>query len=257
MKGFEQFEKENHKIVEDMRQLNETEGTRLAVITSIFIRDNNEMRLQNLQDVKKDISYGAKDYGQTPEKYNEIMNEIINSYIEEADIFMNAYNDEFLNIQNKFMNAEEKQKIYFAKIREVLLMKRICELAEKQESEYAELDKQLKNYRKKLGIYEKIIMRCDKEFEECKHRRSHDFFELFKINEEQSLVVVKKQNIFEKIIFKIKNIFNGYNNFSKYVLQKHIGKINRIKNETMNIYINEIKKNINNFDLEINNLLNA
>ena len=119
MKGFEQFEKENIKIVEEIKQLNETEENRLAVITSLFVRENSDMRLENLQELKRNISYGAKNYGQNIEEYKGNINEIIKTYIDETNKFMSAYNEEFLNISKKFKNAEENQKKYFAKIRKI------------------------------------------------------------------------------------------------------------------------------------------
>ena len=63
MNGFEQIKAENEKMASEMGQLAGTEETRLSVITAVFVRINNEMRLKNIQDVKQDISYGARDFG--------------------------------------------------------------------------------------------------------------------------------------------------------------------------------------------------
>lgn len=255
MIGLEQVETENKKISSDIEQLAGTENFRLSVITAVFVRLNNEMRLKNVQDIKKDISYGAKDYGQLPEKYVTSMDSIVRSYVQETNKFMNAYNDEFMNIQNVLKNAEERQKYYFFKIRETIVMKNICILAEKDPKDYAELDSKIKTYRKKIGICERIIARCDKEFEDCKIRREQDFKELFEIKQEQALVVIKKYNILDRIINKIKNKFNGYENFSKFVLQKHAAKLNRMRTETINEYINKTKRDSRSFDSEIEVLL--
>ena len=134
-------------------------------------------------------------------------------------------------------------------------MKNICILAEKDPKEYAPLDSQIKTYRKKIGICERIIARCDKEFEDCKIRREQDFKELFEIKQEQALVVIKKYNILDRIINKIKNKFNGYENFSKFVLQKHSAKLNRMRTETINEYINKTKRDRRSFDSEMEVLL--
>ena len=251
LNGLEQVETENKKIASDMGQLAETEESRLSVITAIYVKLNNEMRLQNIQDIKKDISYGAKDFGQLPEKYTASMESIIRSYIQEINQFMKVYNDAFINIQNILKSAEERQKYYFFKIRETVVMRQICILAEKQPEEYAVLDNQIKEYRKKLGIYEKIIMMCDKEFENCKNQREQDFKELFEIKQEQALAVIQKRTIFHKIWNKIKNTWHGYENFSKFVLQKHAAKINRLKTETLSAYITKIRQNTNSFTGEV------
>ena len=122
---------------------------------------------------------------------------------------------------------------------------------------YQELDDQIRMYKRKIGIYERIIMRCDKEFEDCKNRRIKDFNNIFEVKGEQSLVVAKKQNVIIELFRKLKNKFNGYEKFSVYVLQKYLSHANRIKVEMMDICIYDIKRNMKNFDEEINNLLNA
>lgn len=255
LNGLEQVEKENKQIASNITQLAGTEDDRLSVVTAVFIRLNNQMRLENIRDIRQDISYGAKDFKQPPERYVTSMDSIVKSYIQEANRFMRAYNDEFMNIQNTLKIAEERQKYYFFKIRELIVMKNICALAEKEESEYAGLDVQIKAYRKKLGIYEKIIMRCDEEFEACKLRREKDFKELFEIKQEQALAVVQKENFIRKVWKILQVRFKGYENFSKFFLQKHAAKINQMKQETISSYITKIKQNMNSFNGEVGELL--
>lgn len=213
------------------------------------------MRLQNIQDVKKDISYGAKSYGQLPEKYVETMNSIVKSYIQETNKFMKAYNDEFINIQNTLQNAEEKQKYYLFKIQELMVMKNVCVLLQKPKNLYEELDEEINSYKQKIITYEKVISKCDKEFEECKIRRDREFKELFEIKQEQSLAVVQKQNFILKLFLKLKNKFQGYKNFSRFVLQKYFNKINQMKTETIDNYIKNVKENMVNFSSEINEII--
>lgn len=213
------------------------------------------MRLQNIQDVKKDISYGAKSYGQLHEKYDETMNSIVRSYIKETDKFMKAYNDEFINIQNILQNAKEKQKYYLFKIQELMIMKNVCVLLQKPKELYEELDEEINNYKQKINTYEKVISKCDKEFEECKIRRNREFKELFEIKQEQSLALVQKQNFILKLFIKLKNKFQGYKNFSRFVLQKYFNKINQMKTETIDNYIKNVKEDMLNFSSEINEII--
>lgn len=257
MDELEKIKTENQNLVQDIKQLAGTEDSRVSVISAIFIRLNNEMRLQNIQDIKKDISYSAKDFGQLPEKYTNSMNSIVRSFVEETNRFMKAYNDEFINIQNIMYTAEEKQKYYFFKIREANVMRNICELAEKPVESYENLNQEINGYKRKLAMYEKIIARCDKEFEDCKNRREEDFKELFEIKQEQALAVVQKVNPITKIINKIKNMFHGYENFSKYVLQKYAARINKMKVETIEMYVNKTKQNTVNFASEIEEMTGA
>ena len=213
------------------------------------------MRLKNIQDVKKDISYGAKSFGQLPEKYAVSMNSIVRSYIEEINKFMKAYNDQFINVLNVIHNAEQKQKYYFYKIRENTIMKSVCILAGKPEDSYKVLDEEILDYKKKLVLYERIIARCDKEFEDCKIRRDRDFKELFEVKEETGLTVIKKRNPVVKLVRMITNKFRGYKNFSRIVLQKHASIINRMKTETIAQYVKGVKQDIVDFSGEIDEMV--
>ena len=255
MNELEKIQEENKNLVSDLKQLAGTEDSRLSVLSAIFIRLNNEMRLQNIQDTRREISYSAKDFGLIPEKYIESMNSIVRSYIEQINRFMKAYNDRFINIQNVLYNAEEKQKYYFFKIREVSVMKKICELAEKPEESYQVLNQEINEYKKQLAIYERIISMCDKEFEECKNKREADFKELFEINQENAIAVITKQNPVMKFFKMIQNKFNGYEKFSKTVLQKHASKINKMKTEIISNYINKTKQDILRFSGEVKELV--
>lgn len=255
MNELEKIKEENKTLVSDLKQLAGTEDSRVSVLSAIFIRLNNEMRLQNIQDTRKEISYSAKDFGLIPEKYVESMNSIVRSYIEQTNRFMKAYNDQFINIQNVLYRAEEKQKYYFFKIREISVMKKVCELAGKSEEEYKALNQEINGYKKKLAIYEKIIAMCDKEFEECKNKREADFKELFEIKQENAMVVVTKQNPIRKFIKMIQNKFHGYENFSKTVLQRHASKINAMKTEVVGNYINKVKQDILRFSGEVKELV--
>ena len=250
----ENMKTDNKTLAEDLKQLAGTESSRVSVLAAIYIRVNEKMRLQNIQDVRSDISYGAKDFGLLPEKYVSNMNSIVKSYIEEINKFMKAYNDEFINIQNTLHSAEQKQKYYFFKIREATIMKNVCILAEKPEEEYEVLDQDILNYKKKLVLYERVIARCDKEFEDCKNRRERDFKELFEIQQEQSLAVVTKQNAISRFIRKIKNKFHAYEKFSKTVLQRHASKLNKMKTEIISNYVSNVKQDIVNFSSEIDGM---
>ncbi len=255
MNELEKIKTGNKKLAENLKQLSGTEDSRVAILAAIYIRVNDELRLQNVKDVRKDIAYGAKDFGQLPEKYVGSMNSIVKSYIEEINRLMKIYNDEFINIHNTLYSAEEEQKTYFFKLRETTVMKNVCILAEKPKEEYEFLDKEILDYKKKLALYERVIARCDKEFEACKNRRENDFKELFEIKQEQALAVITKENLFSKIIKKIRNKFHGYESFSKNVLQKHAARINKMKTETVNLYINNVKQDIVNFSSEIDEMV--
>ena len=53
----------------------------------------------------------------------------------------------------------------------------------------------------------------------------------------------------------MKNKWHGYENFSKFVLQKHAAKINRMKTETISEYVTNVKQNTVTFAREVQGLL--
>ena len=109
------------------------------------------------------------------------MDSITRSYIEQTNRFMQIYNNEFINIQNKLFLAEEEQKVLIFKTRKLAIMIDICKMLKKPQEVYRDYQEQVKGNKKKIAILEKVISRCSKEFEECKYRREKDFLELFDI----------------------------------------------------------------------------
>ena len=134
-------------------------------------------------------------------------------------------------------------------------MKNVCILAGKLKEEYEVLDYEINSCKRQLFLYERIIARCDKEFEDCKNRRERDFKELFEVKQEQALAIIRRENIISKILKKIRNKFHGYENFSKTVLQKYASKINKMKTEVISLYINNVKQDIVNFSGEVDAMI--
>ena len=79
--------------------------------------------------------------------------------------------------------------------------------------------------------------------------------ELFEINQENAIAVITKQNPIVKFFKMIQNKFNGYEKFSKTVLQKHASKINKMKTEIISNYINKTKQDILRFSGEVKELV--
>lgn len=255
MNELEHVKEENQKIASDIVQLLQTEDAKIAVDTAVYIRLNNDMRLQNIQNIKKDISYKAKEYKRPLEKYTTNIDNIIKAYVEEMNRFMKAYNEEFMNIQSALRNAEIKQKEYFLQIRELVVMKNICMLAEKDKDTFSKLDDRIEEFRKKIGIYEKIITQCEEELQECKVRREQDFKELFGAEQEHVLALIPKTNLFSRMIKKFKMIWKGSKYFLKYALQKYESKIQQLKEGLTNEYVEKVKQQKNLFDRKIEAML--
>lgn len=256
MNVLKKIEKNNDIFISDLKQLIATEDSKMMVFATIFIRSNNDMCLNYIQNIKKDISYGAKRYRQSTDKYINKMDYIIRLYIIEINKFIKIYNDDLIFIKKIMQNIQEKQKNSFLKLKELNIIKEIYTCFDKNEINLKKIESTINFYKGKIELYENIISMCDDEFNKCLFKVKEDFQEVFEIDGEKSLIVNKKKNIIKKIIFEFKNKFYGYSNFSKYFLQKYESKIYKIKSETILIYSNKEKKYINDFSKRIDLLLN-
>jgi len=252
--SIEQIQLENKKLIDEMTELARTEDLRASVNSAVFIRKNDELRLNHIIDINNDIIQGAKTFGQKPEKYVSSQDSIVKSYVEEINKFTKVYNEEYINIMHKIQMSTEHQKALMFKIQKISNTKQLYEIANKvDDNMFEEFDNNILEYKKQIKLYENVISRCDKEFESCKARRKQDFEELFRTHE--VLAIADNKNVFKKIVFKISNKFNGYENFSKYVLKRHANKIDEMKTGKVNKYVNKVKQNMVNFSYEIDNML--
>lgn len=282
MNPIEQIQNENEKIIAKMNELAQTEDSRVDVVSAVFVRTNRDMRFKNMQDIKSDIRDGAKFYGQLPEKYAVRQESITKSYVEQINRFMRQYNEQYINIQTHIYRAEEMQKVLMFKSCKVSNTKTVYMLTDdyliyknkknlmieeykktndsnlyQKIQDYKnpcdEYDRKIEEYKNQIKLYENIITRCDKEFEDCKIRRDRDFEEIFGM--EKAMTISEKKNLIQKIFFNFMNRVDGYNKFSKYVLQKYANKINEIKISKMDTYVTKIKQDMINFSNEIDKMI--
>lgn len=250
----EKIEFDNQHLIKKMTELAQIEGSKSSVISAVFIRKNDELRFNNMIEIQEDIKQGAKTFGQQPENYAASQDSIIKAYVEQINKFMKTYNQAYINIKTKLRMAEENQKILMIKSQKLSNNKQLYIISNNaNENILNEYNKKIDIYKNQIKLYENIISRCDSEFENCKLRREKEFKELFE--NEKNMIVPKNENIFKRLIFKIGNKFNGYENFSKYVLQKYATKINQLKTSKLDEYIDKIKKDMVIFSNEIDEML--
>lgn len=262
MNQIEKMELDNRRIVNNLTELARTEDSRSSISTAVYLRLNNELRLKNVQDIRKDISYGAKYYGQTPEKYTTAQDSIVRSYVEQINKFMKMYNEAFVNIQTVEHNAATNQKNLVFKARKLDIVKQIYQFCNRPESDYANYENKIKEYKDEIEKYEQVIKRCDEEYTLCRNRREEEFKEIFNISPSQmsvALIPVEKDNFikkfFKKLWTKTTNKFNGYQNFQKDVLQRHATNINGLKTGGIDKYLTKIKQDMVTFNYEVDTIL--
>lgn len=228
--------------------------------------------------LEKIFILGAKTFRQLPETYALSEESIIKSYVEQINKFMRSYNEQYLNIQTHIQRAEEQQKVFMFKSCKLSNDKKLFMLTEEYEKfknkktnmidEYKrtnniELYKEIQNlkdpsekYNKeinslknKIKLYENLINRCDIEFSECKTRRERDFKELFE--PEKAVAVNEKLSLYKRITRNLLNKLNGESKFSKLVIKKYADKINDLKVQKLDKYIDNIKRDTVIFSEEI------
>ncbi|MCI8308671.1 MAG: hypothetical protein HFJ45_00285 [Clostridia bacterium] len=254
MNQLEQIKLENQNLIDKLKELAEIDEEKASVMSAIFIKTNDELRINNIKEIQTNMANKAKAFGVSPEKYIVRQESIIYSYIEQINKFMKSYNDEYINIKNKLQKAQENQKKLIFNTKKLSNGKKICILTNRvNEQILNEYDNRIKKCKEQINSYEDIISRCEEEFEACRMRRENDFKELFSNNDignNKGLTIIKNNNIFKRI----KNIFNGYKEFSKHVLREYASRINDMKIETLEKHLTKIKKNMVDFSNEIDKM---
>lgn len=277
-----ELKKQNDCFFNSVSNLTDTEENRTDVMTSIFIRKNRELRLNNLWEIENNYRTQGRIFGQSPEKYVIEQESTQRAYIEQINRFMKEYNTAYTNIQIEQKKAEQAQKVLMFKSCKFNNSKKIYMLSnnyknfkakrqmlineyektndfelykkiESFEDPCEQYEKRIQSYKNKIKLYENILLRCDKEFEECSKRRERDFKELF--GEEIGLAL--KKTDYKSILNMIMNKLDGKNRFSRLVIKKYAKNINEIKTKKLEIYADRIKKESVLFSEEIENMMKS
>lgn len=277
-----ELKRQNDCFFNSMANLNDTEKDRIDVMTSIFIRKNKELRLNNLWEIENNYRTQGRIFGQSPEKYVIEQESTQRAYIEQINKFMQEYNTAYINIQIEQEKAEQAQKILMFKCCKFNNSKKIYMLSdnykkfkEKKQTlinEYEktndfelykkiesfedpceQYEKRIQSYKNKIKLYENILLRCDKEFEECNNRREKDFKELFG----EEIGITLKKTDYKTLFNMIMNKLDGKNRFSRLVIKKYAKNINEIKTKKLEIYVDKIKKESVSFSEEIEKIMKS
>lgn len=276
-----ELKKSNDEFTYNITDLAGTENSRAEIMSSIYIRKNKELRLKNMSDIDNEFVTQGKIFNQSPEKYTVSQVSIKRSYIEQINRFMREYNSRYTTIQTEIHKAQESQKILMFKSCKYSNSKKIYMLSadyqnfliQKQQmiAQYRkdnnielykkiedmkdpcfEYDEKIAKCKRQIKLYENIISRCDKEFENCTKRREEHFNKLF--GEEYSIAL--KPSGYKAIVNMIMNKLDGANRFSKLVVKKHASRINDLKIRKMDEYADKIKQETVDFSREIEDMIN-
>jgi hypothetical protein len=249
----EVLEANNNNLIAEMKNLTEIENSRASICSAMFVKINGLLRFNNRKAIRDDIHASAKSYGVKPEKYASSEESIINAYTEPINKFMQAYNQEFINIKMKLYSAEEEQKKLMFEIKKIGNIRKLYIITKQGDNpKVLEYEAQLKILQKKIETCEKIVILCDREFLNCKERREKQFKEIFDID--SSIIVMPKMSFLKKFAYELLGKFKGYDNFSKNVLKKYAVKINTLKAGKIDEYLVSVKQTMINFNAEIEKL---
>ncbi|MBR2290234.1 MAG: hypothetical protein IJ867_06585 [Clostridia bacterium] len=206
----EQVSTELLKILNDMAN-NET--TAAKIDASIFIRESQMMINEKVAYLYNMLKVEAKNCSQRQDAYFEDINLMITHYQQKLNMVYDEFYCQYVNIQNELQEANNNRRIA------MINYQKLVNQSENGTPQKNILE-QKENLKKKNTAYQTIVNMCNEEFV-----RSREKFETM-INEDflimsKSLQLASERNIFQKIISKFSNIFNGSQKYAAILKNYH------------------------------------
>jgi hypothetical protein len=216
----EQISKDLLMIMNDITNI---EATILKIDAAIFVRSSEKIINEKVAYLYNIIQAEASTYGQNQDEFHDKLEEIISLYREKLSLVYDEFYLQYANIQNELQEARLKQN------NGMINYQKLINDREKGLSTEANKINIMHENKEKLKenneIYNKIVRKCLEKFNICKAK-----FEKI-INNEfliiSTLQVSNDINIFQKIKYKLFNIFNGKKRYTD-VLDEYIKKVENI-----------------------------
>lgn len=206
----------NTILIDELAKLNELEINKTKVLTAIFSKTIQEIKLKKIQSLQSNFEEQAKFYGQYLEDYDEIYKEMLSRYEEQLDKITEKYNELYINMQLELQEAECNQKIAITNLKKSFDIKQKLSdtLQNDLREEYAK--KMIACMQKKIN-YDIIIDECERELNKCASNMEKKINALF--SDKSSQISLQEESALKKFVNKIKNIFTGASKFNTYVIE--------------------------------------
>ena len=226
----------NQMLINNLKKLNDIEQSKSKIITILFLRKANEIKIQKIDALKNNILNQAEFYNQKINNYNESYNDIINKYSSQLSQIIDIYVELFINIQMELQEAECNQKIAITNLKKSIDMKKKLPVNSSIE-EIEKCNKKITACIQKKRNYAVIIENCEKELGQCSKNMIDHINYLF--GNKSSQILLKNDVGFKKYINKVVNRLTGANKFKNYVIEP-----TNIEVETMDLKIPELRSDI-------------
>lgn len=209
-------QKVSQALIKMLNELTNIETTLSKVKATIFVKKCENLMQEKISYLYNLLHQEAKQYNQGSESQNALIESIIKIYTDKLNIVYDELYLQYVNIQNEIGDARLNQKVA------MINFQKIVNDSEISNKDYNSLKEKLIN---KNDGYEKIIKKCEEQFNICMGNFESQIDNTFFI--ETSLKVSNETGIFSKIKNALVNMFNGKKLY-KGALENYKEKIEKI-----------------------------
>ena len=235
-----------------LNEIVENEVKIAKIDAAIFQKNSKRLINEKVAFLFNMVKAEAKNYGQSDDFYFDDINLIVSHYNQKLNMVYDEYYCQYTNILNELQEARNNRRIAMINYQKSV---------NKSENNNSFEDNSIKEeLREKNNIYKEIIDKCNKKFEENEIEFEKMLNEEFVITS-KSLQIFCEKNFFQRIFFKISNLFGGEKKYTEVLAQynKRINGIDsyeiieKMRNNTINFVADILKiRGIDESDLQEN-----
>ena len=210
----------SEELLKIMNEIADIENTISKIDAAIFVRTSSRIIKEKVAYLHNILHEEANIYGQSEEKYYEEIQFIINHYTQKLNMVYDEFYCQYVNIQNELQEARLNKDFIM-----INYQKTINKNEQGLNLSEVEFEKTKKKLRVNNEIYNKVVSKCNEKFGICKakfEKRINDDFLII-----STLQIMNDKNIFQKIKYKITNLFSGSLKYTE-ILGKYNSKVDKI-----------------------------
>ena len=238
-------------LISKIKNLTELEIVGLEINSAIYLKKVDIKLKECMEEISKNIDNQIKLYGQKTEDYSEYKNNILDKYNSQFIKVIEEYQTQYVNIINEIGEAQANQKVSIANCKKLKNMreefldsedyKKFIQLKQRYKQQmddsltkidfdrnyqkYHNLKNPVDDYNIKIKAsaekakkFEEIIDIARKKQNDCLEETISQLDKL--VSRKTRQIQTLKNNIFSKIINKLKNLFSGKKKLKMFVIDK-------------------------------------
>ena len=195
--------------ISNLKELNTIEQDQIKIYSAIFTNTCKNCKEEKINSLTESIYNQIKFNGKNPEKYSNMINDIILEYNTLIEKILNLYVTKFISVLNELQTVYNNQKISITN----------CKLALDAENEV-----KLSASEYKVDNYEILIQECKNQLMECKNDMENEINSIF--YDKRNSLAIKKSNIFQRFF----NLFNSNKKIINFVFNPLNNEIQSLQN---------------------------